>query len=286
MPPPKSSQGRWQPRIERAQKLSADYPFAAEILRFYIRILSFQKDLYARIESACGTARIARPGASLRNELDLILLLPSFPSFLNLLKRDAPAPLAAAARELSARGTQASAELLTAWWSQPPESAGATAETQGTTSAENEGVRFCARAFLGPYAEFLAEYSEPPVIEITPSACPLCGARPQFGVLRPVGDGASRSLVCSLCATEWRFGRILCPACGESSETHLAVYIAEEWPHMRVEACETCHSYIKTVDLSKCGHAVPVVDEIAAIPLDLWAREKGYTKLHANLLGI
>jgi len=285
MPTPNGSKGRWGPRIERAEKLSADHPFAAEILQFYIRILNFQKDQYARIESACGTTRMARLGASLRNELDLILLLPTFPSFLNLLNRYAPSPLAAAACELSTQGTQAYAELLTAWWSNPVGSA----KTAGETTAgilQTDGPRFCARAFLEPYAAYLAEHTDPPVIEVTPSVCPLCESRPQFGILRPQGEGASRSLVCSLCATEWRFGRILCPACGESSEIHLAVYIAEEWPHMRVEACETCHSYIKTVDLSKCGHAVPVVDEITAIPLDLWAREKGYTKLQANLLGI
>jgi len=284
MAPSRSSKGRWGPRIERAQKLSADYPFAAEILRFYVRILNFQKDQYARIESACGTTRVAHLGPSLRNELDLVLLLPSFPSFLNLLKRDAPASLAAAARELFTHGMQTSAELLTAWWSQAVGTAGATESNAG--SSQNEGYRFCARAFLQPYAEYLADHTDPPLIEVTPSVCPLCESRPQLGVLRPEGEGVGRSLVCSLCATEWRFGRILCPACGESSETHLAVYIAEEWPYMRVEACETCHSYIKTVDFSKCGHAVPLVDEITAIPLDLWAREKGYTKLHANLLGI
>jgi FdhE protein len=285
MPTAKGSEGRWAPRIERAQKLTADYPFATEILRFYISILNFQKDHYARIVSVCGTARRPRLGASLRNELDLILLLPSFPSFLNLLKRDAPAPLAAAARELATQGTRAYAELLTTWWSQPVGSAKATGETNAGLF-QSEGQSFCARAFLEPYAEYLAEHTDPPLIEVTPSVCPFCESRPQLGVLRPQGEGASRSLVCSLCATEWRFGRILCPACGESSEIHLAVYVAEEWPHMRVEACETCHSYIKTVDLSKCGHAVPVVDEITAVPLDLWAREKGYTKLHANVLGI
>jgi FdhE protein len=92
--------------------------------------------------------------------------------------------------------------------------------------------------------------------------------------------------MCSLCATEWNYGRILCPACGEGSETRLAIYIAEELPHMRVEACDACHVYIKTVDLTKNGHAVPVVDEIAAVPLDLWAHEKGYKKLQPNLLGM
>jgi hypothetical protein len=31
---------------------------------------------------------------------------------------------------------------------------------------------------------------------------------------------------------------------------------------------------------------VPVVDELATIPLNLWAQEHGYTKLRANILGI
>jgi formate dehydrogenase maturation protein FdhE len=40
------------------------------------------------------------------------------------------------------------------------------------------------------------------------------------------------------------------------------------------------------VDLTKNGHAVPVVDELATIPLNLWAQEHGYTKVQPNLLGI
>jgi formate dehydrogenase maturation protein FdhE len=42
---------------------------------------------------------------------------------------------------------------------------------------------------------------------------------------------------------------------------------------------------LKTVDLTKAGLAIPVVDELATIPLDLWARERGYEKLQINLLG-
>src|SRR5208283_2424542 len=274
MPLPESRQEHWQQRIERARKLSADYPFAAEILRFYARVLGCQRDLYARIESARGGRPSERRSGSLRDELDLILLLPSFRPFLNLIERDAPAPLSAAAGNLSGRGSEAWVKLLTTWWAHPD--TGAASSEDAPAGAE---TRFCARAFLEPYAQYLAEHTEPPVIEQTPSVCPLCGARPQLGVLRPEGDGARRSLVCSLCATEWNYGRILCPACGEGNETHLAVYIAKELPHVRVEACDTCHVYMKTVDLSKNGLAVPVVDEIAAVPLDLWAREKGYSKL-------
>ena len=283
--PPESSRGFWQQRIERAQHLSNTYSFAAEILRFYIRVLGFQKDLYGRIESASGTGRTARPGGSLRNELDLILLLPSFRPFLNLVEQDAPAPLAAAARELSTHDAQEIAELLTDWWSQLPASAGAVGEIHVVSAPENECVRFCARAFLEPYAEYLAKHAELPMLEFTPSVCPSCGSRPLLGVLRPEGDGGKRFLLCSFCLQEWEYRRILCPACGEETEAKLPVYIAEQFPHIRVEACETCKSYLRTVDLTKDGHAVPLVDDLAAIPLSLWAEQNGYTRIRGNLLG-
>jgi len=34
------------------------------------------------------------------------------------------------------------------------------------------------------------------------------------------------------------------------------------------------------------GLAVPEVDELASVSLDLWAAEKGYNKLQVNLLGL
>ncbi len=55
---------------------------------------------------------------------------------------------------------------------------------------------------------------------------------------------------------------------------------------MRIEACDTCKHYIKGVDLTRVGFAAPIVDEIDAAPLDLWAREHGYTKIELNLVGV
>src|ERR1700694_2572092 len=37
---------------------------------------------------------------------------------------------------------------------------------------------------------------------------------------------------------------------------------------------------------TKNGLAEPLIDELASVPLDLWAQEHGYAKLHPNLLGI
>ena len=55
---------------------------------------------------------------------------------------------------------------------------------------------------------------------------------------------------------------------------------------MRAEACDSCRHYIKAVDLTLNGLAIPEVDELAAIPLDLWMREKDYVKLQSNILGL
>ena len=53
-----------------------------------------------------------------------------------------------------------------------------------------------------------------------------------------------------------------------------------------LDCCDSCKTYIKTVDLTLNGHAEPIVDELASAPLDLWARDRGYAKLQKNLLGM
>jgi formate dehydrogenase maturation protein FdhE len=54
---------------------------------------------------------------------------------------------------------------------------------------------------------------------------------------------------------------------------------------VRVEACDSCNHYLKGVDMTVDGLAVPLVDEVATAPLDLWAGECGYTKISPNLMG-
>jgi FdhE protein len=78
-----------------------------------------------------------------------------------------------------------------------------------------------------------------------------------------------------------------CPACGEASTNKLVVYAdTERFPQLRVDGCESCHRYLVTVDLRKDAEAVPVVDELAALPLELYAQERGLTKIVPNLMGI
>jgi FdhE protein len=110
--------------------------------------------------------------------------------------------------------------------------------------------------------------------------------RPLCSVLRPEGDGGKRSMMCSICFAEWEFNRIRCPGCDEEDKDRLPVYTAAQFSHIRIEACDSCRSYVKSIDLTKNGLAVPEVDEIAAVALDLWAAQNGYSKVQPNLFGL
>jgi formate dehydrogenase maturation protein FdhE len=281
---------QWDRRIRRATELTSTYAFAEEGLRFYARVATYQKGLYAKIEQALADSPKISSARPLRDELDLFLLLPSFSGFLSLIQQIAPAPPARAAAGLAQKGPAGWQQAIEDFWHEALELGADLGEPEearvGDLHEPNASDRLLAWIYLQPYAEFLADHRERAIMDGTPSTCPLCGGKPIVGVLRSEGDGAKKSLICMLCAHEWNFRRIYCPACGEEREPQMAFYSAPEIAHVRVDVCDSCHYYLKTVDLTKHGLAVPVVDELATIPLDLWAVEHGYTKLQTNLLGI
>jgi formate dehydrogenase accessory protein FdhE len=279
---------QWDRRIRRATELTLTYPFAAEGLRYYIRIATFQKSLYAEIQKSLADSPKTSADRPLRDELDLFLLLPHFAPFLSLIQQIAPAPMAQAAAALTHAGPAGWQNAIEHFWHGDLELTAQLADAS-RTDADPPGAissdRLLAWIFLQPYAEYLANHREIAIVDGAPATCPLCGGKPSVGVLRSEGDGAKKSLICTLCSHEWNFRRIYCPACGEEREPQMAFYSAPEIVHVRVDVCDTCHTYLKSIDLTKTGLAVPVVDELATMPLDLWAREHGYEKLQVNLLG-
>ncbi|HMD38397.1 MAG TPA: formate dehydrogenase accessory protein FdhE [Candidatus Acidoferrum sp.] len=282
MTSPQAVSGEYDARIRRAEKLIADKSSASEILSFYKRISSFQKTFVTQIAEANRQQSTSRSSGaewpqfgSVRDALDLTLVLPHFRNFLSLVEQNAPNALAAAAREIAALPSESWIALLTAYW----ENAGRFDQQIGAFA------QFFPRAFLQPYAAYIASRTAVPPVLVTLRVCPLCGGRPYVGVLRVEGDGGKRWMVCSFCGYEWDFRRLLCPTCGEEDEKKLPVYVAEQIPHVRVEACETCKFFMRTIDLTKDGYAVPVVDDLAAIPLTLWAHEHGFSRLQPNLFG-
>ena len=261
----------WQRRIQRAQELSRQLPFAAEILEFYIQVARFQENLHSRLHAAF-------PGQSASAEMqyelspaELSEISSRFESFLSLAETHGPKALAELSREPRARGKDFWSELLQVTWA---------------VHSPSDAQGFLALALLQPYAELLRSRASLRPRQHTHAVCPFCNRKPSLGVMRQMGDGAARSLICSFCTAEWEFRRLVCPGCGEENDKKLPVFTASDFDYIRVECCDSCKTYIKTVDLTKNGHAEPIVDELASAPLDLWARDHGYAKLQSNILGM
>jgi len=268
--------GKWDARIRRAADLAVSHPFAAEGLCFYSHVAQVQQSIYSSVASALGVGKKHRAPGTLRQEFDSFVLLPKFAPFLSGIEQHATRALSHSARELRTGQSDHWQQILEQFWQ------AGSLRPEDSRRAE----ALILWMFLQPYAECLSDHTIRDSTGATPSVCPLCQQKPIVGALRPEGDGGKRFLICSLCANEWEYRRIVCPACGEEDVHKLAVYTAEQFKHVRVEACDVCHTYIKTVDLTKDGNAVPIVDELATIPLNLWATEHGYVKLQSNLLGI
>jgi FdhE protein len=265
-------------RILRAETLASRYPFAKEVLDFYGRIAVFQKWLSEQLPSLWGRPPVVPADGNLRAGLNISILIEPFERFLGVIESHGPGPLAAQAHEYGQQSDSAWAAILENFWQSglrmavEPESGDPLSE-------------FLARAFLQPYAEFIVAAMLPPVLPMTVCQCPRCHSLPLLGVLRPEGDGGKRFLQCSFCSQEWEFRRIFCAHCGEQAEQKLPVYVAEQFRSVRVECCDTCKHCLRTIDLTTDGNAVPLVDDLAAIPLSLWADENGYKRIQANLFG-
>jgi FdhE protein len=245
-------------KIARVAELAAAGGEASALLAFYGELLRFQKPIFQVVQSSGST--------------DARALVRYFPRLIELVARAGPEPLVRfASAHLQTPADQES--LLLAYW-------------EGDGDAQpNPADTFFARVLLQPFAEALALRGRIEA-QSDSAACPFCSHKPAVAALRGEGDGGKRWLICSLCSTEWEYRRIICPNCGEEQKDKLPVYTAEGLEYVRVDACDTCRAYLKSVELTRNGLAVPVVDELATVVLNLWAEEHNYTKIESNLLGM
>jgi FdhE protein len=252
----------FEKRLRRAEQLATEWPFAAELLRFFRSVLEVQKGASMQLSSDDSP-----------RSCDGILL-----GLAHALERTAPPAMAAKAVELQS-WKQSDRELLlrNCWQS---------AERPGADPL----LDFFARTALQPWAMRIEDSGRPYAApEGRPqTCCAACGHAPLTSLLREdrSAETLRRSLICSLCSREWDFPRVLCPSCKEERPEKLPRFTAQEIPWMRVEACDSCGKFLKSVDLTLNWEAEPVVDELASTPLDVIAREHGYTKIAANLAGI
>ena len=126
-------------------------------------------------------------------------------------------------------------------------------------------VSLCAEQLLG-YLKDLPGWEK--------GYCPVCGNFPGLAVLDQDGR---RQLHCSFCWTAWPAKRIFCPFCEKSGGKNFHTLYSEQEKDLRVDVCDDCRKYLKTVDTRAAARIVyPPMEQIASLHLDITARQKGY----------
>lgn len=254
----------WARRRRRARQLIGRHAFAAQLLGLYQALLDVQERAFLRaLEDRPEPAALARYVA------DQVMV-----GVRDATAAAGPPALAAAARERLREGDPV--EFVARWLSgerQPPVE------------------EYLARAATGPVLEALGpEGAAASPWPDSNGGCPRCGGLPQVSYFTEAGEAlvsAPRMLSCSRCTASWIHQRMTCPGCGEQATAKLPIFAeGERFPHLRADACETCRRYLITVDLRRDPEAVPIVDELIALPLDLYAQERGFAKLVPNLMAI
>jgi FdhE protein len=160
---------------------------------------------------------------------------------------------------------------------------------------------FFIKSSVKPFAESLAEEiisncNLPPWSE---ASCPICGSLPSLAYLKPArsyvdGHGQllpsheevprqalKRFLVCSLCNYCWSFPRLKCPFCRTERQGALRYFcIDSNEKGIRVDVCNDCKGYIKTIDYEyeQIAEEVLFLEDLDTIYLDLVAEKEGYCK--------
>ena len=108
--------------------------------------------------------------------------------------------------------------------------------------------------------------------------CPVCGSPPAISILRGEGE---RFLFCSFCDHEWHSQRIYCPFCENKDQKTLHYFFSEEEEEYRVNVCDKCKRYIKTVDTREIKRSVyPFLEQVATLHLDIIAQNHGLQSGH------
>jgi FdhE protein len=250
----------WAARRRRARELRDRWPHAAEMLRLYAALLDVH-------EPASRAALDDRPAPA---EMAGYIAARVMPAVVAATVDAGPPGLSRAAREPLGSPTT----TVAAWLA---------GERQAQVA------EYLARAASAPVLEALGRLVPLPRSR-SDRGCPRCGGPPLLAYLADSGETlvtAPQRLLCARCGGAWIHERLSCAGCGERSSAKRSIFSDDErMPALQVEACESCRRYLITVDGRRDAAAVPIVDELVALPLDLHARERGFVKIAPNLMGI
>jgi FdhE protein len=257
----------FEKRAARAERLASENPAVGEPLRFAAALFRLQGRFAAAL-----AARHREAALSGNLESDAGRLADLAEKLLSFAESDGPPELSEAAATRRADDPDTALSRLLFYWAGERETAG----------------DYLSRALLRPYVETLHRCGVTPERQHREGHCPFCGGRPivSFRKSDPESHGAARFLVCGLCGTEWPALRSQCPSCGEADPVKLPAFGSEQHAGVRIEACETCRRYVKSIDLTVDARPIPEIDDLASIAMDLWAIEQRFERLEPGWAGI
>ncbi|MGI9513935.1 MAG: formate dehydrogenase accessory protein FdhE [Anderseniella sp.] len=111
--------------------------------------------------------------------------------------------------------------------------------------------------------------------------CPACGSLPALNVLK--GEPVQRCSICTKCGCEWPGDRLACAICGDRGKDTRSYFHAEDEEAYRIDVCDNCRNFVKTIDLTKTDAPDPVLEDLATLHLDVIAVKKGYSRAVPNV---
>lgn len=275
--------------LKRINRLKRERPEAEEVLNLYQNILEFQRSSFERTgikyEDLPASLAVEKPliqilEKNLSGEVVSKLFLDFF-EFISLFGTPKMKESAKGATEMEFFSEENAKRTLKNFVEKEEVVPGIPPEFLRLS------VLSVAPVLFSPLSKFL-EKQLPEDFESV--KCPYCGFRAQVGYLSKSHEG-KRFLVCPVCYGEWPIKRDRCAYCGkEDLEAHY-YYLSDskEDNHLRVEICEECNRYVKTIDervLDEKGEpCVPLVEDVASPYLDIKLLEEGYEKVNKNLFG-
>ncbi len=116
------------------------------------------------------------------------------------------------------------------------------------------------------------------------AVCPVCAHEPDMAKFER--EAGRRILHCPLCDSEWAFRRLQCPFCLNDDQNSLRFFFVDQKSPYRVDVCDECGRYMKTVDERKLEEGQKVrfaVEDMATIDLDMAAWEEGFRKPYLHV---
>jgi len=131
-----------------------------------------------------------------------------------------------------------------------------------------------AKPSLVLFAETISRYLDPNT-EWLKGYCPICGSPASLSLFEKDGK---RFLCCSFCWHKWPTRRIFCNNCENADDKTLKYYSFDNEQEHRVDVCDKCKSYIKTVDCRNADRFIyPPLEYISTPHIDIKMMEMGFT---------